>query len=120
MIKTHSHLHSHCLTLSQDCKEVDQRECLFPLLPPELSAADDDEQQKMIPLGWAQQAQGLQYFTASFITGLQSCTEGPLINTMSRASIISFYNEFPHLVFTSFIALAPLSGQAVSKAFSAI
>ena len=61
MIKTHSHLHSHCLTLSQDCKEVDQRECLFPLLPPELSAADDDEQQKMIPLGWAQQAQVLQY-----------------------------------------------------------
>ena len=51
MVKIHSHLHSRCLTLSQDCKGVDLRECLSQLLPLELSAADHDEQQKKTPLG---------------------------------------------------------------------
>ena len=49
-------------------------------------------------------------FTANFTTGPQSFTEGPLINTMSRASRILFYNEFLHLVFTSFIETFPPLG----------
>ena len=144
MVKIHSHLHSHSLTLSQDCKGVDLRECLFQLLPPELSAAADDEQQKKTLLGGLSSCQTCSLaivhdrnfcylhggkllpfcfsdnhiFTANFTTGSQSFTEGPLINTMSRASSISFCNEFLHLVFTSFIALAPSQSRHFWQAMS--